>query len=257
MSLCNIWHIARKELTEHKFRFLLILISIPAISGIFLIPHLCGNTEFMKELVQQLNWLYPDHAAEIRRKFILVDLQLPLYVLVPAFASPFFGILESIIGEKDARTLEGLFFLPVSRWDILFGKVLPSMGGAIFVSWFSYTYHILFFGIFIDEDLAFHLLTIEWMLILAFLIPVIVYMIGIMAILISIIVNKIQTAVNLSTVILAPIFFMLAGIGLGYIEFGVYNLATGGIMILLAGIIITFILRCQFSIERLIFKLND
>lgn len=257
MNPKNISAIAHKEFHEHKYRFLITLISIPAVSGIFFMPHLFSQTSFLEDLIRQFHKLYSGYPADLKRQIILIDVQLPIYILVPAFACPFFGILESIIGEKDARTLEGLFSLPISRWEILFGKILPSIGGAIFVSWFTYFYHLIFLWIFCGEQLAVHLITPKWGLILVFLIPAIVYMIGITAILISMRVKRIQTAVNLSTIIFAPVFFGLTAIGLGYLEFDLNLLLAVGCILLVLGILMTFIVRQLFSVERLIRKMYD
>ncbi len=253
----NITSIARKEFQEHKIRILVIFISIPVLSSILLLPNLFGRTALLAEFIDQYSSVYASLPADLRRIFILVDLQLPLFILIPAFASPYFGILESIIGEKDARTLEGLFVLPVNRWEILYGKIGVSTIGAILISWFAFLFHLAFFLIFFGHDLAWHILSIQWLIILFYLVPAVVYFTGMTAILIAMRVNKIQTAVNLATLVFAPFFFVLIAIGTGYYKITVGLLLIVGASLIVLGILMTVIVRRVFSIENLLLNLHE
>ena len=255
ISFSHVRIIAEKEISEHKLRFLLVFICIPILSGLFFIPHIFVNTAFLEDLQIEARYLLYDPG--IRRQLILVDLQLPIYVLIPAFATPFFGILESIIGEKDARTMEALFLLPVSRWTVLFGKIVPSVLFAIVLSWFSFVYHFTLFLIFTDKILALHLISWEWFIILILLIPGTVYMTSITAVYISMRVKKLQTAVNLSALILAPVFLLITAIGLGYIRIGTLFLTEGAVLILVIGIFMTMFVYRRFSVEKLILEMYD
>ena len=257
MKLSNVFDIAQKEIIEQKYRFLIISLAIPVISGIFLIPNLVQNSLFLEELIRGYSNLYHEYAPEIRRQMIIIDAQLPIYLIMPAFATPYFGLLESFIGERDARTLEGLFMLPVSRWEILAGKMMPSFGGTLVICCFSYAYHFVTLGLLVGRDLALHMTGDKWFLLLGVFIPAVVYSVCITAILISMAVRKIQTAVNISALIFAPIYMLLAATGLGYIRVGPDQVLFGSLFFLLAGVIMTLFVRLRFSVENLVLKMHD
>ncbi len=257
MTFINISAIARKEYQEHKRRFLFIFFAVPALSAIFLLPHLFIPTSLLENFVNQYNLTSSEYTPDLRRQILLVEFQLPLYIIVPAFAVPYFGILESIIGERDARTLEGLLALPLNRWEILFGKTGPSMIGSIFISWFSFCFHMIFFLVFVGKELALHFLNIEWFIVLIFLVPAIVYSASMTAILIAFMVKKIQTAVNLATLIFTPLIFLLIGISIGEYSIEAISLVYMGILFFFLGIIMTCFVWHQFSIERLILSLFE
>jgi len=257
MNINHINSIAWKEYQEHKIRILIILFTVPAISSLFFIPSLFSDSGLLEELIQKYDSIYSLYPPVLRRQMILVDFQLPLYLLIPAFASPFFGILEGIVGEKDGRTLESLLVLPVNRWEILFGKVGLSITAAIVISWFAFVFHLILFMIFIGSELALHLLTLKWFLICLLLIPAIIYMISIMAILIAMRVKKVQTAVNWSTVVFIPVFILLIGIGSDQIPLNTKIVICTGASLLFLGGIMTWIVKRQFSVERLILGMYD
>ena len=257
MTLENITSIAWKEFREHKIRIMVIFISIPVLSAIFLLPNFCGRTSLLADFINQYSSIYASHPSDLRRILILVDLQLPLYILIPAFASPYFGILESIIGEKDARTLEGLFILPVNKWEILYGKIGVSIIGAILTSWFAFLFHLVIFFIFFGHVPAWHILSIQWLIILFFLVPAVVYFTSMAAILIAMRVKKIQTAVNLATLIFAPFFFVLIGIGTGQYRMAIGLILVVGVFLIVFGILLTIIVKHLFSIEKLMLNLHE
>jgi len=257
MTLENITAIAWKEFREHKIRILVIFLSIPVLSAIFLLPNLFVRTSLLADFIDQYGSIYASYPSGLRRILILVDLQLPIYILIPAFASPYFGILESIIGERDARTLEGLFILPVNKWEILYGKIGVSTIGAILTSWFAFLYHLVVFFIFFGHIPAWHIISVQWLIILFYLVPAVVYFTSMTAILIAMRVKKIQTAVNLATLVFAPFFFVLIGIGTGYYKMGIGLILEVGAFLIVLGVLLTILVKHVFSIEKLLLNLHE
>lgn len=257
MDLNHIYSIAWKEYQEHRIRIIIILFTVPVISSLFFLPSLFSGAGLLDDLIQKYDAMYSIYPPVLRRQMILVDFQFPIYLLIPAFASPFFGILEGIIGEKDGRTLESLLALPVNRWEILFGKVGLSITAAVLISWFVYVFHLVLFEFFFGSELALHLLALKWLLICLLLVPAIIYMISIIATLIAMRVRKVQTAVNWSTVLFTPVFILLIGIGTDQIPLDTNILIYSGAGLVLSGGMMTWIVKRQFSIERLILGMYD
>jgi ABC-type transport system involved in multi-copper enzyme maturation permease subunit len=257
MNVTHIYNMAWKEYQENKIRILIILFTVPAISSLFFIPSLFSDYGLLEDLIQKYEAIYLKYSPVLRRQMILVDFQLPLYLLIPAFASPFFGILEGIVGEKDGRTLESLLALPVNRWEVLFGKVGLSITAAVIISWSAFVFHLVMFQILIGSQLSLHILTLKWFLVCFLLIPAIIYMISIVAILIAMRVKKVQTAVNWSMLIFTPVFILLIGIGTDQIPLSNNILIGVGSGLLFSGGILTWIVKQRFSVERLILGMYD
>lgn len=62
---------------------------------------------------------------------------LPLFMLVPIMASSVIAA-NSIVGEKERRTLETLLYTPVTNREFLAAKLLASFVPAVLVSWLAF-----------------------------------------------------------------------------------------------------------------------
>ena len=85
------------------------------------------------ELAPQFAGLAPNEVLQI----ILVNQFLIFFLLMPSII-PMTIASYSIIGEKQARTLEPLLASPASTGEILLGKVIAAVVPAVVVTWLTY-----------------------------------------------------------------------------------------------------------------------
>jgi ABC-type transport system involved in multi-copper enzyme maturation permease subunit len=89
--------------------------------------------------VEQLIPLYPvpDNLPGLTDRVLFVFLNytfLPLFMLVPIMASSVIAS-DSIVGEKERKTLETLLYTPVTNREFLIAKMLGAFVPAVAVSW--------------------------------------------------------------------------------------------------------------------------
>ena len=94
------------------------------------------------QYVEKLIPLYPVPQAirgqSERVLFIFLNYTfLPLFMLVPIMASSVIAA-NSIVGEKERKTLETLLYTPVTNREFLTAKLLASFVPAVLVSWVAF-----------------------------------------------------------------------------------------------------------------------
>lgn len=137
----------------------------------------------------------------------------------------------SIIGEKNARTLEPLLATPVRRWQLLAGKMLAALLPAVLLTWVSGGLFIAELALVTDANVVSHVVTGGWLVLFIAGTP----LFGLIAVAvmtaISSRVNDTRTAQQLSIWAVVPI----AGIILGELS-GQFELTV--LMAVLASLIL-------------------
>jgi ABC-2 type transport system permease protein len=69
---------------------------------------------------------------------VLLNDQFMFYLLFIPMLLPTMVAAHSVIGEKQARTLEPLLATPLRTWELLVAKTIAAAGPAILIGWLSY-----------------------------------------------------------------------------------------------------------------------
>jgi ABC-type transport system involved in multi-copper enzyme maturation permease subunit len=223
MNIRNIRQLAWLEWLEHRRRILgsipvLFLFSVPG----FLLP-LLSSREIDLELTgrylgQYQSW-YPALSQSGLLHLILVDFRLSVMILTAALISPFLGILDSIGGEKESRTIENLLVLPLTDAEIISGKTFTCWLAGILLSWFLWFIYFLFMVFYSSWPVAFHLLSGSWLVLALLLVPAAGLFMNLLGIIIAVQMRKVQTGYNLGFLLVFPLALLLTMLG-----FGLYRL---------------------------------
>ncbi|MDA8219371.1 MAG: ABC transporter permease subunit [Dehalococcoidales bacterium] len=147
-----------------------------------------------------LRQLDPVTATQI----IFMNQVILMFLIVPAMV-PLAIASFSIIGEKQARSLEPLLATPITVWELLLGKSLAAVLPAIAATWAGYAIALL--GVyFVGTSLAFLVATsTTWLLSMLLLAPLLgVAAVG-LAVIVSSRVNDTRVAQQASLVMILPL----------------------------------------------------
>jgi len=258
MSPLKIRYLIYKELRERKIRHIAGFVLLSIISGLFFFPRFFGLDDKFTDIISTLIPLYqksfPLLPGEKLSLIIYTDIFFPVFILIPAITSPFLGVLESVIIEKENRTLEGLLSLPLSDKEILFGKMSSSIIAGICITWLLFLIHMVFFAVYLPNILFFHLLSAKWIFLVLILCPVISYIVNSMGIILAIWLKKLNTAGNLGIIILCPFFFFVFLISFGKINLNVMSIIIMSTIGFIIGSGLFFIAIRLFNREKLLLR---
>lgn len=219
MKINNIKIIFMHQIKVNKLRLLFLLPGFMIIILMFILPTIVdyqsiqlNNYSELLSLYRQQNPLLDNNNLII---IMLTDIKLLNYLLVMSFIIPMFLTIDLIVKEKEERTIENLFSLPITDFEILLGKILVSLITTIIIIWFFYFSTLIVSYYYNYRFLLSHLFSLKWLFSIFILIPVISYFINIVAITISCLVNKYQTSQFVAILVLSPfmVFFVLISNG--------------------------------------------
>lgn len=137
-------------------------------------------------------------------QMVLVNEFLFLFLLTPSVI-PMTLASYSIIGEKQARSLEPLLATPISTVELLFGKAAAAIIPAVGVTWLAYALYVVGAGLIASDHVVGVLLSPTWLLAIAVIGP----LIGVLSVLIGVIIssrfNDTRVAQQLGGLIALPI----------------------------------------------------
>lgn len=147
---------------------------------------------------------------------LLLDQYLMYFLMIPLFV-PMFIATYSIIGEKQARSLEPLLATPVQVWELLLGKVLAATIPAVLVTWLAYVISVAGAFLITAPALAGRMISPVWLLSILALAPLITLFAVSLAVIISSRVNDIRLAEQLGGMAVIPIVGLSIAIMMGVI----------------------------------------
>jgi ABC-2 type transport system permease protein len=141
----------------------------------------------------------------------LVGTEFSNFYLLLAMIVPSVIAAYSIVGEKNARTLEPLLATPVRRWQLLAGKMLAALLPAVLLTWVSGALFIAELAILTDAHVVSHVVSGGWLILFIAGTP----LLGLIAVAImtaiSSRVNDTRTAQQLSIWAVVPIIGIILG----------------------------------------------
>lgn len=178
--------------------------------------------------------------------YLIVNyLFIPFFLIVPAMSASVIAA-NSFVSEKEGRTLESLLFSPVDIQSLFVGKTLSALLPTIALTLISF----VAYGVIVDV-LAYPMFgtlifpTINWWVLLLWVIPMISATCILANVLISARVKTFQAANQLSGLIILPILLLLAG------QFTGLLLLSSWVLWVIGGILLLFNLFFLRKITRL------
>jgi ABC-2 type transport system permease protein len=192
-------------------------------------------------------------ALEPREAFqmVLVNEFLFLFLLTPSVI-PMTLASYSIIGEKQARSLEPLLATPVSTVELLFGKTLAAIVPAIGVTWLAYALYLVGASEIASDHVLGVLLSATWLLAILVIGP----LIGVLSVLIGVIIssrfNDTRVAQQLGGLIALPIagFGVAQASGALLVDLG--SFAAGFVVLVAIDALAFYITVRQFQRDRIL-----
>ncbi|RHW36147.1 ABC transporter permease [Lysinibacillus yapensis] len=195
-----------------------------------------GNEEILAfSLKEQLVYLFVNY------------MMVSLFLLIPVITASTIAA-NSLVGEKERKTLESLLFAPITVKELFISKILSSFIPAFSVSLISF----ILSGIIINglsystfKELIFP--SMNWIVLVLLLLPMVLILTILLNVLISSRVKTYQEATNLGGIIVLPVLGILIGQVSGLFFLGL------GLMVILS----TIILIINLVLLRQIAKYND
>jgi ABC-2 type transport system permease protein len=126
------------------------------------------------------------------------------FLLIPAMV-PMAIAAQSVIGEKQARSLEPQLATPVTVLELLLGKALAAMLPAVLATWAVYLGYALVNGAIADWRLVRLVFSPQWLLAMVTLVPLICLLSVLLGILVSSRVSDPRTAQQLGGFVVIPV----------------------------------------------------
>jgi len=123
---------------------------------------------------------------------------IPGLLLMSAALSPGFLALSVISSEKEQRTVESLFLLPVSDIDILISKVLSSVPVSVAGTWIIYLASLVFTAMYHSTSLLFIFLNWKIIIEILLLVPALSIFSALGGTIVSMVVSDTRAAMNMA-----------------------------------------------------------
>jgi len=268
-----IWNIAVKdwkEVRQNRLAWLPALL-VPLIFvvvlplGIILLPPALGQTidEVSSDLQPLLNSMPPpvtEQIAGLDPDQIMIVLLLgfmfaPLFLILPLMVSSIIGA-DSIVGEKERKTLEALLYTPATDGELYLAKLLSAILPAVALSWLSfiaYTVVVNLAGMSIMERVWFPLP--HWYPLILFVAPAVATLGMAGIVLVSSRVSTFMEAQQTSGLLVLPVILLVVGQAAGVIYLSVELVIALGVIVWIIDAILIWLGIKQFSRSTLMARI--
>lgn len=163
------------------------------------------EVEMYRRLSPALGQMDPSEIMQI----VVVGQTMFMMLLTPVIA-PMTIATFSIIGEKQARSLEPLLATPVRTWELLLGKALAAVIPAVVATWISYLILIVGMALIASPAVLASVAAPMWVLAMVVLVPLLAILAVNLGVLISSRVNDTRVAQQAGGMLVLP----LVGLGI-------------------------------------------
>jgi ABC-2 type transport system permease protein len=203
-------------------------------------------------MAQQLNGLNPDQMLIV---LILGFLFSPMFLIIPLLVSSIFGA-DSIVGEKERKTLEALLYTPATDGELYLAKLLSAILPAVTLSWGSflaYSVVVNVAGASVMGRVWFPLP--HWIPLIIWVSPAVATLGMAGIVLVSSRVNTFTEAQQTSGLLVLPIILLVVGQALGVIYLSVELVIALGVVIWLLDAVLIWVGVKQFSRSALMTRI--
>ncbi len=244
MNLSRLQAIVARELLEiRKNRLLLFTIFLPPLLLAFLPIGLfaalggqMSNTNMSAEQIARYYSLSPafkDFSPNELMQLIVFQQFLVLYLAMPLII-PMTVAAFSIIGEKDARSLEPLLATPIRTGELLLGKSIAAVVPAVLATWLAYAIFIVGGRVVALSDRVFAgLLNPMWLVAMIALTPLLSLLSVSVGVMISSRVNDTRVAQQIGGMLVIPAVVLGLAQTAGFILLNAFTFIAGSVIIAL------------------------
>ena len=262
MNLSRLSAIISRELLEiRKNRTLLFTIFLPPLL-LTVLPIIIfaaigsdvNNTNMSGNEIARYYNLSPDlaqYAPGEVMQLIVFQQFLVLYLIMPLII-PMTVAAYSIIGEKQARSLEPLLATPIRTGELLLGKAIAAVIPAVLATWLAYS---IFFSaaFFITTPRVFAgLLNPMWIVAMIFLTPLLALLAVSIAVVISSKVNDTRVAQQIGGMLVIPAVVLGVAQTAGFILLNAFTFILGAVIIALIDAGVLYLASKLFQREKIL-----
>lgn len=206
-----------------------------------------GELEAIYRLQPELRGLDPVSATQVLfvGQFVLLFLMIP--AVVPLVIASF-----SVIGEKQARSLEPLLATPVHTWELLAGKCLGAVIPAMLATWLGYAIALAGVLVLGTELTVRAILGPTWVLSMFTLAPLLCVTAVSIGLIISSRVNDTRVAQQASIVLVLPLVAVFVGQFAGYVLVSVPLVLLGSLALLAVDAGLLYVAVWLFGREKIL-----
>jgi ABC-2 type transport system permease protein len=264
MNLSRIQAIVARELLEiRKSRLLLFTIFLPPLLLAFIPIVMFGllggemndaNLNTSREQIARYYALSPElakYSPNELMQLIVFQQFLVLYLVMPLII-PMTVAAFSVIGEKQARSLEPLLATPIRTGELLLGKSVAAVIPAVIATWFAYA--VFFIGAkFVTTAQVFAgLLNPMWFVAMVVLTPLLALLSVAIGVLISSRVNDTRVAQQIGGMLVIPAVVLGLAQTMGFIFLNAFTFLIGSILIALIDVGVLYFATKIFQREKIL-----
>ncbi|OQY91551.1 MAG: hypothetical protein B6D41_09290 [Chloroflexi bacterium UTCFX4] len=266
LNFARVGAVLRREMQEIvKSRGLLLAIFLPPLlftllplSGVVIIentmqgiPDATRASSDMGSLLQMMPELKTWTASEVT-VFIILQQFLTFFLLMPLIISLSIAA-QSIIGEKQAKSLEPLLATPIKTIELLFAKAITAMLPAIFATWAAFLIFIGVGRIVISSDRVYAaLLNPKWFIAMLILSPLLALLSVSIAVILSSRVNDARAVQQIGGFIVMPIVLLGVAQTMGLILLNSWTFILGALIVAALDILILRLGARMFQREKIL-----
>ena len=262
MNLTRLQAVIERELLEiRKNRMLLFTIFLPplllAVIPIVTLGAIGNDVNSANMTGDQMARYYglspefAQYAPGELMQLILVQQFLVMFLIMPLII-PMTIAAYSIIGEKQARSLEPLLATPIRTNELLLGKSIAAVIPAVFATWLAYA--IFFAGAFFitSPRIFVALLNPMWIVALVFLTPLLALLAVSIAVVISSKVNDTRVAQQIGGMLVIPAVVLGLAQTAGFILLNAFTFFIGAVIIALIDAAVLYLATRLFQREKIL-----
>lgn len=175
--------------------------------------------------------MFPDLPPKLAAQGFVVLNFMAYFLLIPAMV-PMAIATQSVIGEKQARSLEPQLAAPIEVAELLIGKAIAAALPAVMATWLVYLLYGFVNGAIADPRLTNLVFSDVWRLTMLTLVPLICLLSVLLGIIVSSRVNDARTAQQLGSFIVIPIIAIaIAGFFSGQPTFSMQQIVVGNLVV--------------------------
>jgi ABC-2 type transport system permease protein len=189
--------------------------------------------------IQQFISQFPNLPAKLAAQGFIVTNFMAYFLLIPAMV-PMALATQSVIGEKQARSLEPQLATPIEVPELLAGKTIAAALPAVLATWGVYAAYGLVNGAIADPRLTRLVFSDVWLTAMATLVPLICLFSVLLGIVVSSRVSDARTAQQIGGFVVIPIIAVaVAQFFGGQATFTLPQVVTGDLVVLgLTGVVL-------------------
>jgi ABC-2 type transport system permease protein len=206
--------------------------------------------------VQQFISEFPDVPVRLAIQAFIVTNFMAYFLLIPAMV-PMALATQSIIGEKQARSLEPQLATPIEVPELLAGKTIAAALPAVTATWLVFLAYGLVNGAIADPKLTRFIFSNTWLFAMVTLVPLICMFSVLLGIVVSSRVTDARTAQQIGGFVVLPIIgIAVAQFFGGQATFSFGQVLLGDFVVLLLGGVVLAIGSWAFDRESILTRLG-